>query len=168
MFRGFTLFIPFDESSFMIHWWIRQMNLFRYVMLSSLEHSKTSLLSLRFANFCFHAKWHNILKWHILRQKVWFYVLIIIYFSVPQRTPTTLVRTCDAPALTSRVLELRWILIFLYRTRFPYIINIRRLEGQFFSDFSRDGRTARNPTGTSLIDKINFKTWTPVVPSYTI
>ena len=90
MFRGFTLFIPFGESWFMIHhWWIRHMNLFRYVMLSSLEHSKTSLWSLRFANFCFHAKWHNILKWHILRQKVWFYVLIIIYFPVPQRTPTT-------------------------------------------------------------------------------
>jgi hypothetical protein len=122
--RGFTLFIPFDESSFMIHWWIRQMNLFRYVMLSSLEHSKTSLWSLRFANFCFHAKWHNILKWHILRQKVWFYVLIIIYFSVPQRTPTT-------SLLTWRALGLRWILIFLYRTRFPCIINIRRLEGQF-------------------------------------
>ena len=145
----------------MIHWWIRQMNLFRYVMLSSLEHSKTSLWSLRFANFCFHAKWHNILKWHILRQKVWFYVLIIIYFSVPQHTPTT-------SLLTWRALGLRWILIFLYRTRFPCIINIRRLEGQFFSDCRTDGRTARNPTGTSLIDKINFKTWTPVVPSYTI
>ena len=52
MLRGFTLLIAFGESSFMIHhWWIRQMNLFRYVMLSSLEHSKTSLWSLRFANF---------------------------------------------------------------------------------------------------------------------
>ena len=56
----------------------------------------------------------------------------------------------------------RWILIFLYRTRFPCIINIRQniRSGLIGGSVSND-RDGQIQTGTSLIDKINFQNVDP-------
>ena len=63
----FNLFIPCDESSFMIHQTCLDMS------CSKSGTFKDKFVVITICEFLFpRKKWHNILKWHILRQKVWF------------------------------------------------------------------------------------------------